>query len=139
MALPLQSAEHVEDAPVVLLTEDNLTDRRYLEYMLRRMGYNVEVAGDGHEAYEKTLQVKPDAILMDIMLPHVDGLTAIRMLRNNVETRNIPIIVTTCLNSEADAAKCLAAGADVHLGKPVTPDGLKDSLARFISPPDSAS
>ena len=103
----------------VLLVEDNevnvATTRQYLE----KKGCTVRVARDGVEGVRMAREAAPDLILMDIQMPRMDGLEAIRTLRQDPERADLPIIALTALVLEEDRARCFDAGADRCLSKPV--------------------
>jgi PAS domain S-box-containing protein len=111
----------------ILLADDNQVNVEiYAEY-LRQHGYQVILAGNGKEALELAHQVRPNLILMDIQMPGMDGLTAIRQLRalEDVSLARTPVIALTALAMPGDRERCLQAGADDYLGKPVS---LRDLL-----------
>lgn len=118
--------------PIALVAEDNEINLSSITIMLEKMGFFVISAFDGHDAYKKALENIPYVIFMDIMMPGMDGLTGIRMLRTKSETRDIPIIVTTALNGPGDREKCLKAGADDYLAKPFRIGDLKAAVQRTI-------
>jgi CheY-like chemotaxis protein len=82
-------------------------------------GYRVIVARSGSEALARAQEETPDLILMDVQLPEMDGLTAVCELRKTEAIKTIPIITLTALAMQGDKARCLAAGANVYLSKPV--------------------
>jgi CheY-like chemotaxis protein len=86
---------------------------------LEAKGCCVVVAHDGHEAIAQVQQQRPDLILMDIQMPNMDGLEATRRLRSDVRTADIPVIALTALAMPGDRERCLEAGADAYLSKPV--------------------
>lgn len=106
-------------APLILLAEDNessiLTTSDYLE----ALGYRVIVARNGLEALEWCREQPPALILMDIQMPKMDGLEAIRQIRSDVQLRHIPIIALTALAMKGDRERCIEAGAHEYLSKPV--------------------
>jgi CheY-like chemotaxis protein len=87
---------------------------------LQRKGYQLIVARNGVEATERAKQERPALILMDIQMPEMDGLQAIGRLRADLEFAHVPIIALTALAMPDDRERCLAAGADVYLSKPVS-------------------
>jgi signal transduction histidine kinase/CheY-like chemotaxis protein len=103
----------------ILLVEDNEGAIEAMIPYLERLGYSMAVARDGREAVERAKALRPDAIIMDIMLPVQDGLETIRQIRADSALAEIPIIVVTGLVSPADEQRCRAAGADDYLVKPV--------------------
>ncbi len=96
------------------------------------MGFAVASAKHGKEGVEKALEEKPDLILMDIMMPGMDGLEATRVIRANPETRDIPILATTVLLRESDLRDCLEAGCNDIISKPFTFQELQEKIHDFI-------
>jgi CheY-like chemotaxis protein/nitrogen-specific signal transduction histidine kinase len=110
--------------PVILLAEDNEVNITTLADYLLVKGYQVVVARNGAEAIERAMERHPDLILMDIQMPGMDGLEAICRIRANPTLEMIPIIALTALAMPGDRERCLAAGADDYLSKPVSMKGL---------------
>ncbi len=102
-------------ADVILVVEDELTLRETLVYNLERQGYQVEAAEDGQTAVEAARRLKPDLILLDIMLPKMDGFEVTRILRKEL---NMPILMLTARDEEIDRVLGLEMGADDYLTKP---------------------
>ncbi len=109
----------------LLIVEDDQTLRETLAYNLTREGYTVTQAGDGTVALDLAREVKPDLVLLDIMLPGVDGLTVCRTLRHEM---NVPIILLTARSGEVDRIVGLDSGADDYIVKPFS---LGELLARL--------
>ncbi|MEI6813130.1 MAG: ATP-binding protein [bacterium] len=103
----------------ILLAEDNEANQRTFVGYLQAKGYTVAVAWNGEEAIEQAKALKPALILMDIQMPKMDGLTAIRLLREDPQFANTPIVALTALAMPGDRERCLQAGANLHLTKPV--------------------
>ena len=108
----------------ILIVEDELALQETLSYNLEREGYQVKVEGDGQKALSLAQEMQPDLILMDIMLPGMDGLEITRILR---QTMNIPIIMLTARDDEIDRVLGLEIGADDYLTKPFS---IRELLAR---------
>jgi CheY-like chemotaxis protein/anti-sigma regulatory factor (Ser/Thr protein kinase) len=118
----------------VLLTEDNpLTVQTMLAYLQSR-NFETLVAYNGQQALEIAEQQKPDLILMDIQIPGIDGLETIRRLRRNPHTGQIPIIAITALVMPGDREKCLEAGANRYLSKPVRFKDLEKDILALLPP-----
>ncbi len=111
-------------APVILLAEDEENNIYTLSSYLASNGYQVVVARNGAAALERASDAAPDLILMDIQLPGIDGLETIRRIRSDATLAAIPIIALTALAMPGDRERCLAAGADDYLSKPVSLKGL---------------
>jgi CheY-like chemotaxis protein len=102
----------------ILLAEDNLVNQKVALRVLKHLGYVGDVVGNGVEVIQAIANKSYDLILMDIQMPEMDGLTAIKLIRANPETANIPIIALTALAMNDDREKCLAAGANEYMSKP---------------------
>jgi DNA-binding response OmpR family regulator len=111
----------------VLIIEDEVTLVRNLAENLRAEGYSVVEALDGETGLEKVRSELPNLIVLDIMLPGLDGLTLCRMVRNDINTAHIPIIMLTARGTEVDKIVGLESGADDYIVKPF---GLGEFLAR---------
>jgi two-component system alkaline phosphatase synthesis response regulator PhoP len=102
----------------VLVVEDDRDIGELLEYNLARNGYEVRVATTGEEALEEVKKRSPDLIILDLMLPGVDGIDVCRMLRADPDTAAIPILMLTARDHEADIVTGLEIGADDYMTKP---------------------
>jgi len=111
-------------AEKILIVEDETTLQETLAYNLTRQGYEVEVAGDGAAALETARRMKPDLILLDIMLPGIDGFEICRILRQEMTT---PVLMLTARDDEIDRVVGLEVGADDYLTKPFS---MRELLAR---------
>jgi DNA-binding response OmpR family regulator len=108
----------------VLVVDDEPTARSMLRLILVRAGYNVREAKDGYEALEAVKLEMPDVMILDIMMPGIDGFAVCEALRNEDKSADLPIIM---LSARADAESInrgLSVGATEYLTKPVTPDEL---------------
>lgn len=103
--------------PVILVAEDHLDSRDALKTLLEAVGYSVVEANDGREAVARALESHPSLILMDLMMPEMNGLDATRMLRQQEEMRDVPIVALTALEGVRESA--IAAGCDDYVTKPV--------------------
>lgn len=111
--------------PLVLLVEDNLTSREAIETFLSANSCQVITAGNGTEAIRKAADHHPDLILMDLQIPEMDGLQVSKAIRRNLSLAHVPIIALTALAMPGDRERCLAAGINEYLSKPV---GLRQLL-----------
>jgi signal transduction histidine kinase/CheY-like chemotaxis protein len=105
--------------PKLLLAEDNEANIVTIADYLRAKGYDLVVARNGAEAVVRAQEERPDVVLMDIQMPGMDGLAAIRRIRADVGLAPIPIIAVTALAMPGDRERCLEAGADEYITKPV--------------------
>jgi len=103
----------------ILVVDDEERDLRLMEAMLTPLGYQVILAHDGKEALEKVREILPDVILLDIRMPGMGGYEVAKRLKDNEETKTIPIVMVTVLGKLEDRVKALEVGADDFLSKPV--------------------
>jgi len=103
----------------ILLVEDNVLLQEILHERLTALGYEVLLAGDGNVALSIVHNDLPDLILMDLSLPHLDGLEATKQLKANMITRHIPIIMLTAYGLAGDRERIMAAGCDDFETKPI--------------------
>lgn len=103
-----------------LVVEDHPDMLDILTWNMEMMGFSVIVAKNGEAGVEKAFVEKPQLILMDIMLPGMDGREAARRIRSNPETRDIPILAATVLFRESDLQSCIDAGCNDIIHKPFT-------------------
>ena len=123
----------VTTKPLVLVVEDYQDAREMYSAYLQFSGYRVAEATNGIEAIEKTVELMPDIILMDLALPRMDGWEATRRLKENERTRHIPIVALTghALAGHAEGAR--QAGCDAFVTKPCLPDALLAEIQRMLS------
>ncbi|MBP7983886.1 MAG: response regulator, partial [Chromatiaceae bacterium] len=127
-SLPIQSL-----APArVLLAEDNADNLEMVSNYLRLRGFEVHTAQDGLEAVTLARACRPDIIIMDVQMPKFDGLEATRRLRADPTLRLTPIIALTALAMPGDRERCLDAGMDDYLSKPLGLSELHKSLTSWI-------
>jgi two-component system phosphate regulon response regulator PhoB len=107
--------------PKILVVDDEPEAVELLEFNVKQAGYDVLVAADGAEALKKAHSALPSLILLDLMLPEVDGLEVCKMLRRDPATASIPIIMVTAKATEIDKILGLELGADDYITKPFSP------------------
>lgn len=108
--------------PTVLLIEDNEQNRYLASFLLEQRGYEVVSAVDGRSGIELAERLQPDLILLDIQLPLMDGYAVARALRAVEALAATPIIAVTSYAMQGDREKCLAAGCNGYIEKPIDPD-----------------
>jgi DNA-binding response OmpR family regulator len=109
----------------ILVVEDDPVIRSTVEYALKRSGFDTRTAADGNEALQAALETEPDLILLDLMLPGLDGYQVAERLRSSGQ--DVPIIMVTALDQERDKVRGLDAGADDYITKPFS---MEELLAR---------
>ena len=118
----------------MLVVDDNSTNRRLMQATLEAKYYTVMLAANGPEALAAALNFSPQVILLDIMMPGMDGFEVCRRLKSDDRTRHIPVVMLTALNDAEDRVRGLNAGADDFLSKPVAEVDLTarlDTLTRY--------
>ena len=121
----------------ILIVEDDPLNVDVLEQRLERLGYQTESASNGREALDKVATSVPDLILLDVMMPVMDGLTTCRILKENEATRLIPIVIMTALHETEDRVKGKEAGARDFLTKPVDAAELRAVIATALKETDA--
>jgi len=118
--------------PLVLVVEDYQDAREMYTAYLQFSGYDVAEAGNGIEAIERTQELMPDIVLMDLALPRMDGWEATRRLKSDPRTRHIPVVALTghALAGHAEGAR--EAGCDAFVTKPCLPDALVAEIKRLL-------
>jgi twitching motility two-component system response regulator PilH len=109
---------------LVLIVDDSPTDVHVMQKALEQNGFQTASAADGSEAIRKARELHPDLILMDIVMPGLNGFQATRQLASDPETRSIPVIMVTSKSQESDRVWGLRQGAVDYLVKPVASDQL---------------
>jgi len=115
-----------QNMALILIVDDSPTEVFQMTKALEQAGFRVEAAADGEEAIRKAREMHPDLILMDIVMPGMDGFRATRTLANDPETRSIPVIMVTSKANESDRVWGMRQGAVDFLVKPVTPAQLRE-------------
>ena len=116
----------------ILVAEDSATVRRLVCARLVADGYNVIEAEDGAEALELTLSEQPTALVLDKVMPKVDGFEVVRQLRQRGETKELPIVMLTERTGDDDVVGGLQLGVDEYMPKPFSPRELSVRLARLL-------
>ena len=116
----------------ILIVDDEPLNVDYLEQELEQLGYLTDVATNGLEALERVAASPPDLVLLDVMMPELDGIATLRILKGQPESRFIPIVLMTALNAVEDRVRGIEAGADDFLSKPVDDRELLARIATAI-------
>ncbi|HPO64069.1 MAG TPA: response regulator [Candidatus Kapabacteria bacterium] len=105
--------------PFILVVDDNRITTKLLRRYLEANGYDAAEAYDGIDCLEKVEQRNPDAIVLDVMMPRLDGYETVKRLKEQAHTSHIPVVIVTALNDVANQIKSIEAGADDFLSKPI--------------------
>jgi CheY-like chemotaxis protein len=125
MGTPLKNA--------ILIVDDDPRSMKLTYDLLKIFGYQTLSATDGLQAVEMAKNHKPDLILMDIQLPGMDGLSATRMIKSDVITRNIPVVAATAYAMQGDEEKAIQAGCDGYITKPIDIRVLLKTVEKYLS------
>ncbi|MBF0383827.1 MAG: response regulator [Magnetococcales bacterium] len=120
----------------LLLVEDNAINQQVAKEILENIGLVVDIAKDGLEAISKVNVALYDLVLMDIQMPHLDGLQATAKIRSNPLHKSLPILAMTAHSMTGDRKMCLEAGMNGHLAKPINENLLYSALLKWIKPRD---
>jgi two-component system cell cycle response regulator DivK len=120
-------------AKLILIVEDEAKNLTLLRDLLQVSGYSTIEATDGKQGVELAKSKKPDLILMDIMMPEMDGLEATRILKADATTGDIPILALTSYAMKGDEERILEAGCDGYLAKPYNIRELLKTVAEYLS------
>jgi two-component system cell cycle response regulator len=116
----------------VLVVDDNFLNVKLLEELLKSASYEVATAMSGEAALEKLRQSRPDIVLLDVMMPGMDGYEVCRRIRQNERTARLPVIMVTALDKPSDREMGFVAGADDFLNKPVDENVLFPAMRRAM-------
>lgn len=116
----------------ILIADDELRLRKVIALYMTKCGYEIIEAGNGETAVELVKEHKPDAIVLDVMMPGLSGIEASEIIRKLPEFSKTPIILLTANASENDVKKGLAAGADKYITKPFSPKELVETIDSLI-------
>ncbi|MCS7264883.1 MAG: response regulator [Armatimonadetes bacterium] len=120
----------------ILVADDDPAIQELIRLNLELQGYEVIVASNGVETARKAFSERPDLIILDILMPEIDGYEVMRLLKGSEETSNIPIIVLTAYASDAGALISWVEGAEGYLAKPFNPDELLMLVERVLASPE---
>ncbi|HET7634990.1 MAG TPA: response regulator [Burkholderiales bacterium] len=118
-------------AKKILVVDDSPTDLHFLESLLTQSGYQVVAAASGEDAIAKSKSEHPDLILMDVVMPGINGFQATRTISRDDSTKHIPIIMCTSKNQETDRVWGLRQGAKEYVTKPINAQEVLQKIASF--------
>ncbi len=116
----------------VLVVDDSPTDRQLVTMLLQKQGYEVTTAADGEEALQKIAAERPPLIVLDIILPKMNGYQVLRQLKATPETRDIKVILLSSKNQQSDRFWGLKQGADDYIAKPYPDEALLAAVGRYF-------
>ncbi len=117
----------------ILIVDDLSTEIQVMKTTVGGLGHHVVEARDGEEGIRLAKQEKPDLILLDVVLPKVDGFQVCRRLKKDPETANIPIILVSTKNQESDQFWGIKQGATAYLSKPIDTSALSDNVKKLLA------
>jgi CheY-like chemotaxis protein len=116
----------------ILVIDDNELQLNYLSDLLKSHGYTIQTLQDGSRAVEKIEKYKPGLIILDIMMPGIDGFTILKKIRDNQTTRSIPVIIYSSKAYAVDQKKALFLGANSFLVKPVKGALIIEEIKKYL-------
>ena len=117
----------------ILVVDDIPLNVLLVKKMLQPLGLTTDEAEDGVVAMEKIARQKPDLVLLDLMMPRMNGFEVLRRLRADEATKSIPVIILSALNSNDDVAKGIAMGAEDYITKPIIMERLQNSVIEQLN------
>ena len=117
----------------ILIVEDEPRNMKLLHDLLQRFGYEIIEASDGEQGVKIAGEKIPDLILMDIMMPKMDGLEATRIIKADEKTKHIPIIALTSYAMKGDKEKTIEAGCDGYIAKPIDIKEVLKAIEHFLT------
>ena len=122
------------NAKKILVADDEVFMLRLLEMTFKKGGFTVVSCRDGKEALAKAVAELPQLIVLDVMMPGLDGLGALRQLKESAATRDIPVVVLSAKGHALTKVEAEASGAALFLAKPFSPNELLEAVQRFLAP-----
>ena len=118
---------------VILVVEDNERNLKLVRDVLEYVGYDVRVARTAEDGIALAVKEPPDLVLMDLQLPGIDGMEALRRLRENQRTADIPVVAVTAQAMKQDRERALEAGFNGYIEKPISVRAFPDQVRSFLS------
>jgi twitching motility two-component system response regulator PilH len=116
----------------ILIVDDLLTDRELLGKVVTSVGHQPQFASDGEDAIARMPTLRPALVLMDVVMPRMDGFNACRKIKKTPELATTPVVLITQKNGDSDRFWGKKQGADDYLVKPYTPDQVKTMIRKFV-------
>ena len=120
----------------VLIVDDSKTELMHLTGLLQKNGFSVKTAENAEDAFRRLAEEKPDLILMDVVMPNLNGFQATRSISRASETSHIPIVLVTTKDQETDKVWGMRQGAKAYVTKPFSESELQASINAFLTPGD---
>ncbi len=117
---------------IVLVVEDSVTQREMIEDLLKGSGLTVKTAGDGVEALEQMQGVCPDIVVMDIVMPRMNGYELCRRIKTDPKTERVPVVMCSSKGEEFDRYWGMKQGADAYIAKPFQPQELVGTVKQLL-------
>lgn len=115
----------------ILLMEDDEMTAELIEFLLKRQGHDVKTAVDGAQGEKVLAEWQPELVVLDVLMPFVDGFTVLKNIRNNAATKDLPVLMLTAKTGERDIVQALDMGANDYLVKPFQPAELLARINRL--------
>ena len=128
----------IEQRKKILIVDDEQLTRAVLQHNVILAGYDVIVASNGREAMQKIQEVTPDLIVVDLVMPDMNGFEMLRRIRSNKETMQTPVIVVSALQGQTDIEEAKTSGADIYLTKPINPEEFIKQVKKYLGSPFKA-
>lgn len=116
----------------IMVVDDSSTIRKSAEMFLTKAGFDVVLVEDGLDALACIEDVNPDLVFIDVLMPNVDGLEAVQIIKRNSKFKNTPIIFLSSKDSEFDKAKGIMVGASAYLTKPFSKEGIIEVVKKYV-------
>ena len=120
-------------AKTILIVEDNELNMKLFNDLLQAHGYDTLQTKDGNEAVSMTEEHRPDLILMDIQLPKISGLEITKLIKENDELKDIPVIAVTAFAMKGDEEKIMEGGCDGYIAKPISVPNFLETVSGFLA------
>ncbi len=117
----------------ILVVDDELDVQSIISFRLEINGYDISVASDGQDGLDKIKAEKPDLVLLDLMLPKINGFEICRMIKFDEKFKDLPIIILSALDKEDDRKKAMDAGADAYFLKPFDLESLLGKISSLLT------
>lgn len=131
-ANPVEDRTLGDDSKKILIVEDDQHIRKLFNILVRREGVDIDEAVEGNEALEKLHANRYDLVILDIMMPNVDGFSILKDMRERPETAQVPVIVVTAKTEDKDLMKGYSLGANYYITKPFEPQDLIHSIELIL-------